>query len=433
MKFPDKVDAVHRISALVGLLAALSLSGCAGGEINTALSSVTGQDAEPNVVEASGFIEAEEVSVVSEVEGRVADVLADEADAVEAGDLIVVLDDALLQADRLQAQAAVNTAQADLEELLADPNQEEVDAAQAAVDRAEAAVTGARNESGTAWSTVSNPVEIDVQIAATEVEASQIQQQLDDLQGQLRDLEYELNLVESEDDPDDYDYDRVKLMRISREELVAKIAEQQARLDGTHQKLDMLHAERDNPIALIATARNEQFQIPVAEAQLALAQAQYDSVVADPMAEQVRIYEGQVALAEAQLALIDAQLDQLELTAPIAGTVMTRSIEPGETATAGVPLLTIADLTSLKLVVYISETQIGHVQLDMPVDIAVDSYPGRTFEGTVTKIGREAEFTPRNVQTEEERVNLVFEVEITIDNADGRLKPGMPADATFDD
>lgn len=432
MKFPHKVDAVRRISGLfVGLLAVLSLNGCSGGQIDSALSSATGQDSEPKVVEASGFIEAEEVSVISEVEGRVAEVLADEADEVEAGQLMVVLDDALLQADRLQAEAAVHTAEADLDELESDPNQEAVDAAQAAIDRADAAITGAQNESGTAWMTVSNPVEIDVQINAAEVEASQIQEQLDDLQGQLKDMEYELNMLEN-DDPDDYDRDRVEFMRLSRQELVAKIAEQQTRLDGVNEKIDMLRAERENPIALIATARNAQFQIPVAEAQLALAQAQYDTLVADPMTEQVRIYEGKIGLAEAQLALIDAQLGQLELIAPVSGTVMTRSIEPGETATAGVPLLTIANLSTLKLVVYISETEIGHVQLNMPVDISVDSYPGETFEGTVTKIGGEAEFTPRNVQTEEERVNLVFEVEISIDNTDGRLKPGMPADATFD-
>jgi HlyD family secretion protein len=97
-----------------------------------------------------------------------------------------------------------------------------------------------------------------------------------------------------------------------------------------------------------------------------------------------------------------------------------------------VPLLSIANLAVLKLVVYIPAPQLGRVRLGAPVEISVDAYPGQTFEGTITLIAREAEFTPRNVQTEEERVNLVFAVEIKIDNEDGRLKPGMPADVVIE-
>ena len=129
--------------------------------------------------------------------------------------------------------------------------------------------------------------------------------------------------------------------------------------------------------------------------------------------------------------MIDAQIAQLTLVAPIDGVVTSRSIYPGETASPGVSLMSIADLSTLKLVVYIPETQYGWVRLNAPVEVTVDAYPGRAFPGTVLYIAREAEFTPRNVQTEEERVNLVFAVEIRIENPGGELKPGMPADVAI--
>ena len=100
-------------------------------------------------------------------------------------------------------------------------------------------------------------------------------------------------------------------------------------------------------------------------------------------------------------------------------------------AAQGATLLTIADIEEVVLKVYVPETRIGQVKLEQPVQITVDSFPGRTFEGHVSYISDQAEFTPRNVATQEERVNLVFAVEIRIANEDGDLKPGMPADAVF--
>ncbi|MFQ6102319.1 MAG: HlyD family secretion protein [Anaerolineae bacterium] len=105
------------------------------------------------------------------------------------------------------------------------------------------------------------------------------------------------------------------------------------------------------------------------------------------------------------------------------GLVTTRSGRTGETATAGAPLLTIANLDEVTLVIYIPENRIGQVQ--------VDSFPERVFAGEVASIAGEAEFTPRNVQTQEERVNLVFAVKVRILNPNRDLKPGMPADATI--
>src|SRR5690606_33481000 len=113
----------------------------------------------------SGFLEVEEVSVVSERDGRVAEVLVDEADSVRAGDVVVVLDDTLLRADRLEAEAAVRTAEANLAAVKAGATREEIEAAQAAVEQARTAVEGARRASGQAWSAASDPKDVAVQIA----------------------------------------------------------------------------------------------------------------------------------------------------------------------------------------------------------------------------------------------------------------------------
>lgn len=97
----------------------------------------------------------------------------------------------------------------------------------------------------------------------------------------------------------------------------------------------------------------------------------------------------------------------------------------------GAALLTVADLSEMHLTVYLTEMHMGRVHLGQRVEVAVDSFPGQVFEGRVTHIGDEPEFTPRNVATQEERPNTFYVVEVRLPNAEGLLKLGMPADATF--
>ena len=97
----------------------------------------------------------------------------------------------------------------------------------------------------------------------------------------------------------------------------------------------------------------------------------------------------------------------------------------------GAPLLTIADLGAVSLTIYVPEDQLGKVQLGQPVSVTVDAYPDRVFKGKVTFVSGQAEFTPKNVQTKEERVSMVFAVKVALPNPDHALKPGMPADAVL--
>lgn len=126
------------------------------------------------------------------------------------------------------------------------------------------------------------------------------------------------------------------------------------------------------------------------------------------------------------------QAEDYTLTAPISGVVTRAPAHVGEMAFPGQALLAVADLSSLKLTLYVREADLASVRVGQVLHIVADPYPTRTFRGVVTSVNQQAEFTPRNVQTRSDRLNLVFGVEARIDNGDGALKPGMPVDATFE-
>jgi multidrug resistance efflux pump len=175
----------------------------------------------------------------------------------------------------------------------------------------------------------------------------------------------------------------------------------------------------------------------IAQAQVDVARASLDLTRSGPRSEQVVALQAQreqaaasVAAAEAALQEIGVLLGHTVLTSPVEGLVLERLAEPGELAMAGTPLLILGSLDPVTLTVYVPEAQLGQVALGQAVDVSVDAY-SRSFDGTVSHIASEAEFTPRNVQTQEERVHMVFAVKVRLPNADLALKPGMPADATF--
>ncbi len=116
---------------------------------------------------------------------------------------------------------------------------------------------------------------------------------------------------------------------------------------------------------------------------------------------------------------------------PIAGTVLYRSVEPGEFAALGAPLVTVADLDHLTLTVYVPEDRYGQILLGESYPVTVDSFPSEIFTGTVSHIADRAEFTPRNVQTTDSRKTTVFAVKLDMAQSGGKLKPGMPADVNL--
>ena len=113
------------------------------------------------------------------------------------------------------------------------------------------------------------------------------------------------------------------------------------------------------------------------------------------------------------------------------GVVLSKNIEPGEYVSPGTPVVTVTDIGHVWLRAYVNETDLGRVRLGQKVAVHTDTFPGKAYEGTVAFIAPEAEFTPKTIQTTKERVKLVFRIKIDLDNPNGELKPGMPADATL--
>ena len=130
----------------------------------------------------------------------------------------------------------------------------------------------------------------------------------------------------------------------------------------------------------------------------------------------------------ASLELANTRLGFTELSSPIDGFVLTKSAEAGEVLQAGAPVFTVANLEDIWLTAYINETDLGRVKLNQAVEIRTDTYPGRVYKGRVSFISQESEFTPKQIQTTEERVKLVYRIKVQVDNANLELKPGMPAD-----
>ncbi len=150
--------------------------------------------------------------------------------------------------------------------------------------------------------------------------------------------------------------------------------------------------------------------------------------------EQVTAARAQVAQAEAAVATLEATLAKTRLAAPFAGVVTVRHREPGEIVSPGAPVVTLLDPDDRWVRIYVPENRLGRVALGQRAAIVADTFPGKRYEGEVAFVADEAEFTPKNVQTTEERVRLVYAVKVRITgDPDQELKPGLPADVTLEE
>ncbi|HVO27817.1 MAG TPA: efflux RND transporter periplasmic adaptor subunit [Candidatus Margulisiibacteriota bacterium] len=161
------------------------------------------------------------------------------------------------------------------------------------------------------------------------------------------------------------------------------------------------------------------------------AYAQLDMLKEGYRTEEVE--EGRARLREAEkaLALAELNLGRCQLFAPVAGRVLSKNREAGETVPAGASIVTLGDLNRPWLNLYIGERDLGKVSLGMKAEVTVDSFPSQPFPGKVTFISDKAEFTPKNIQTQDERVKLVYRIKIEVENRNQALKPGMPADGSI--
>jgi HlyD family secretion protein len=188
-----------------------------------------------------------------------------------------------------------------------------------------------------------------------------------------------------------------------------------------------LYAKESTTLKMLQDA---QTRFQVAQAQHAAAQQALQKVRKLSRPEEVKAAQARLAQAEAGRDLLKKTIADATIISPTAGIVTHKAREPGEFVGPGITLLTIADLENVRLNIYVTEVDLGRIRLGQRADVRIDSHPDRIFSGTVSFVSPEAEFTPKNVQTQEERVKLVYRVKIQIPNSEGILKPGMPADAS---
>lgn len=166
-----------------------------------------------------------------------------------------------------------------------------------------------------------------------------------------------------------------------------------------------------------------------AQATLDRARQVYNQLVEGTRKEELDVDRSNVRQAHQNLEMSRIRLSYTVLRAPFNGIVLVRQAELGEVVSPGAPVVTLADLDHIWLRVYLPETDLGKVHWGQGVDVRTDTYPGKVYRGHISLISSEAEFTPKSVQTEQERVTLVYRIKVDVENPNHELKPGMPADA----
>jgi HlyD family secretion protein len=354
------------------------------------------------VLVASGTIEATEVAVSFKIPGRVIERPADEGQRLNAGDLVAKLESRELAAEVDRLQASLAATQTRLPQLRTEiALQEEL--TRARIAEAEATLA-ARTERLAELRSGSRPQEL--QRASAEVrEAKAV---LDNAHADLRRME--------------------ALYRdggVSAQTRDAASTGYDVALERHRNALERLDLVKEGP-------RQEEIRRAEADVQQARAArllAQTGELEVTRKRQELATIQAGIARDKAALAAAEAQFSYTVLTSPTAGVVLRKHVEPGEMIAAGTPAVTVADLQNIWLKIYVPEPQLGRVRLGQLAEITTDSFRGKTYQGRITFINSEAEFTPKNVQTQEERVKLVFAVKIGVQNPNQELKPGMPADA----
>ena len=349
---------------IIFLLLALMSTGC----------SETTQALEEQALIASGTIQATEIRIASEFGGRIQLVQVKVGSEIQAGDVLVELDATPWLLQLTPAEAAVNVARAELALVEAGVHPAEIEAARTSLTLAEVQRDGAFIAWQNALKVVNNPQAIDEQIVEARTQVALAAQGVELAEAQLareqtlRDIREEGSLQRKV-----ADYQ----VRAAEESLAAAQADEKT----VQTLLNQLWAIRNNPLGYIAQANVLEGQYRVAEAGVAVAQARLDDLLDGPTPEEIAVARAAVRQAEAEANVLRLKVERSTLYSPIDGTVIAQAANIGELVAPAATILTLADLHEVTLEVYVSEGRIGQVSLGQRVQVTVDSFPGRAFEG----------------------------------------------------
>ncbi|MCS6963263.1 MAG: HlyD family efflux transporter periplasmic adaptor subunit [Thermoflexus sp.] len=366
----------------------------------------------------SGTLTGRRVQLSAEVSGIVR-WLAEEGTTVRSGERVAELEDPVLSQQLMEAEAALAAAQAEAAALEAgmSPEQQAVLAAQ--VRQAAAEVEAAERRYQALLRQLREPQDLERQILEAQTALAMAEQGVERARA-------ELEKARADRDRLPFGQREIADRQVAAAEAAWRAAE--AERDAARARLEGLIAMRQRPLALLAQVHAAEAQIQAAEAALRAPQARLDRARNGPTLWERNQARAAVALAEARRDLLRLQVERLRLTAPFTATVSERLAHEGETVRAGQPVLSLSAVDPLEATIFVPVSLLGRLRVGQPAVVQVDAFPGEQFPGVIARIAPEATFTPRNVQTREERQVLVFAVTVRVPNPEGRLKIGMPAD-----
>jgi|CZKE01.1.fsa_nt_gi HlyD family secretion protein len=355
-----------------------------------------------NRIMVSGNIELTEVNIAFKTAGRLIERTVDEGDAVKKGQIVARLDRDQLLAQRDREAAGLASAQAQLAQ------------AQTALEWERATLAGdleqrkadlASNESRLLeLKNGSRPQEIQESRAAVEAAQSELDRA-------KRDWDRSQTLYKN-DDISTAQYDQYR-NRWESADAALKQAQQRAALVQAGPRVEIVQAAQGQ----------------VEKMRGALKMAEANTLEIQRREQELVTRRAEIERSRASVALIDAQLADTIAYSPVDGVVLVKSADVGEVLGVGTTVVTVGDIDHPWLRGYVNETALGKVKVGAKARITTDSYPGKVYEGRVSFIASEAEFTPKQIQTQEERVKLVYRIKIELDNPRRELKSNMPADA----
>ena len=347
------------------------------------------------LIQANGRTEGDHVAIASKFAGRVVELLAREGSHVQEGDTLVRLDDQQLQAKLNQAKHGVSVSQAIL--------------------------AGAKAEA--------TAVEAEVRAACTSLRLlkKQVPLAIEIAEAELNQALAASATADSNEGHKRSEHDRAQALLES--DAISQEAAEKKQLAWT-----MARNELSTATSARITAEKRLAQAKLGNDRILEQEDAIAALEAKHTKELARIEECKARMAESEAMLAEAQsmLDDLTIIAPSSGTIVSRFVDQGEVVAGGSPLFDLVNLDRLYLQVYVPEPQIGRLRLGLPAQVYTDAFPDQPFDATVKYIASEAEFTPKEVQTKDERVKLVYAARLYFsENPDHRITPGLPADAVI--
>jgi HlyD family secretion protein len=350
----------------------------------------------------SGNIELTEVNIAFKTAGRLIERTVDEGDGVKQGQIIARLDRDQLMAQRAREAAGLESAESQL----------------------------AQAETSLAWEKATLAADIEQRRA----DLASSQARLAELKNGARpqeklDAKAMVDAAQSEVERSKRDWDRAQTLYKNDDISTAQFDQYRNRWESAQASLKSF-TEREalvlaGPRAEVIKAQEGQ----VERARAAVKMAEANALEMKRREQELATRRAEIARSKASLALIDSQLADTIAVSPVDGVVLVKAADVGEVLAPGTTVVTVGDVDHPWLRGYINETDLGKVKLGARAKLTTDSYPGKVYPGRVTFISSEAEFTPKQIQTEQERVKLVYRIKIEVDNPRRELKSNMPVDA----